>query len=63
DNPFDWDEYLHVVLPSGETGFRDFLENARSGAAPIFEWRHGYAFFLQIQRFHDAGRRFPWGRR
>jgi hypothetical protein len=36
-----------------------FLENARSSAAPIVEWRHGYALFLQIQRFHDAAGDLP----
>jgi hypothetical protein len=29
-------------------------ENALIDAFPFVEWRHGYAFFLQIQRFHVA---------
>ncbi|WP_245426937.1 hypothetical protein, partial [Rhizobium sp. L18] len=51
----DGHENLHGVLPSGEIGFS---ENARSRAISIVEWRHGYALFLQLQRFHASGGRF-----
>jgi hypothetical protein len=27
-------------------------ENAPTSIFPFVEWRHGYAFFIQLQRFH-----------
>ncbi|MGY5811969.1 hypothetical protein ACXHXG_30250 [Rhizobium sp. LEGMi198b] len=29
-------------------------EHGLFSAAPFVEWRHGYAFFPQFQRFHAA---------
>jgi hypothetical protein len=30
-------------------------------AVPFVEWRHGYAFFSQLQRFHAADRQIALG--